>query len=263
MKKILLRILTILIIFIILILLMGVIFYKIDYSRVQEGKLPKFCIKLGVYADGGTTEYLGLGYKVIAFNKLFGYNEIKIGGYNMKYEDFETESDLVIATTYCKMHIEEIPKKITPTEAAEKGYFVYDCVEDKIYNKEVLDKFVKNTEINAENRISDKIMIFIYNVGGDPTIYYLTYKFNENVGYILGTNSTRIDLLNTELIDREGYIDAPAEYYETIVKTDIPSEYYGITVTEDHGIGAGIINLKSYDERYKDIEVARYMIELY
>lgn len=73
------------------IILLGILFSAVDYNRVQNGKLPIFCINYATANDGGTKEYLGLGYKVIAFNRLDGYDEIKIGLWTMKYEDFENE----------------------------------------------------------------------------------------------------------------------------------------------------------------------------
>lgn len=80
------------IIFIILIV-MGLVFFCIDYTRVQKGEKPIFCIAnpSGTYRDGGTVEYFGLGYKVIDFHQLSGYDEIKIGTWFMQYEDFAEE----------------------------------------------------------------------------------------------------------------------------------------------------------------------------
>ena len=73
------------------IIILGLIFFAVDYNRVQNHEKPIFCINYATANDGGTKEYLGLGYKVIAFNRLDGYNEIKIGPWTMKYEDFEDE----------------------------------------------------------------------------------------------------------------------------------------------------------------------------
>lgn len=42
-------------------------------------------------ADGGTIEYFGLGYKVIDFHTLAGFDDIKIGSWFMEYEDFREE----------------------------------------------------------------------------------------------------------------------------------------------------------------------------
>ena len=75
------------------IVILGIVFFVIDYNRVQKQENPIFCIKnpAGTYMDGGTVEYFGLGYKVIDFNTLAGFNDIKIGTWFMDYNDFEEE----------------------------------------------------------------------------------------------------------------------------------------------------------------------------
>lgn len=74
-------------------IVVGTIFFLIDYNRVQKEERPIFCISnpAGIYTDGGTVEYFGLGYKIIDFNMLNGYDEMKIGSWFMKYEDFSEE----------------------------------------------------------------------------------------------------------------------------------------------------------------------------
>ena len=42
-------------------------------------------------ADGGTIEYFGLGYKVIDFHTVAGFDDIKIGSWFMDYDDFKDE----------------------------------------------------------------------------------------------------------------------------------------------------------------------------
>lgn len=47
------------------------IFFITDYLLAQNQKKPIFCpIKISPYNDGGTIYYIGMGYKVINFNKL-------------------------------------------------------------------------------------------------------------------------------------------------------------------------------------------------
>ena len=73
------------------IVLLGIVFFVIDYNRVQKQEKPIFCIKTGTYLDGGTVEYFSLGYKVIDFNTLAGFDDIKIGTWFMNYNDFDEE----------------------------------------------------------------------------------------------------------------------------------------------------------------------------
>ena len=76
-----------------IIVLVGIILVTIDYSRILHIGKPIFSIQnpAGVYKDGGTVEYFGLGYKIIDFNRVSGYDEVKIGTWFMQYEDFEDE----------------------------------------------------------------------------------------------------------------------------------------------------------------------------
>ena len=114
------------------IIILGLIFFAIDYNRVKNGENPIFCINTATANDGGTKEYLGLGYKVIDFNRLDGYDEVKIGTWSMKYEDFENEYNAnanVIVNGY-----DNIPS-ITITG------------EDAIIIKQILNEFTYNGEL--------------------------------------------------------------------------------------------------------------------
>lgn len=77
-----------------IIFILGIVFFSIDYNRVQKQEKPIFCLNVTTYRDGGTKEYYGLGYKVIDFHTLEGFDEIKIGTWFMKYKDFEAEMKL-------------------------------------------------------------------------------------------------------------------------------------------------------------------------
>ena len=90
MEKILKIVITIMLILIILILL----FFTVDYKRAENNQKPLFCIHTKIHKDGGTTEYICLGYKVISFNTLSGYNKVQIGSYFMDYDDFNEDIKL-------------------------------------------------------------------------------------------------------------------------------------------------------------------------
>ena len=85
--------LKILFIIIGIIIVLGIVFFVVDYNRVQKQEKPIFCIQnpAGIIKDGGTIEYFGLGYKVIDFHTLAGYDDIKIGSWFMYYNDFDEE----------------------------------------------------------------------------------------------------------------------------------------------------------------------------
>ena len=67
------------------------ILFSIDYTLTKNQKLPIFCTKLfGLfsYQDGGTIEYIGLGYKVIDFHKI-------VGGYSGWGEVYKLEEKYI------------------------------------------------------------------------------------------------------------------------------------------------------------------------
>ena len=170
-----------------------------------------------------------------------------------------TNIDEKLAIEHYTKKLENIPRELTVEEAVKTNYFVYDAVKDKFYNEDLLEKFVKNTEMQADNRISDEIIIVIYNINGDPSIYNLGYGFVENMGYILAKDSTRIDIGKTELPTNDPNYKLPDEFSKIVVDTNFPKEHYSITIT-DTGFDSNAICLKSYSENYEDVEIARYMM---
>lgn len=154
-------------------------------------------------------------------------------------------------------------KNFTLEDVINEGCFV--ITGDRIYNKDALEIFINNTDINAKNRIADKIRIVEYNYDGYPTIYDLEYKIYDETyinseqkevhktGYVLTTDARRNNINPTDITTND----------------DIPGEYYSITLTEDSGINAAILSFSLYAEvntsaisskPYTDIEIARYLL---
>ena len=119
------------------IIVLGLIFFAIDYNRVQKQEKPLFCIQHpgGVIMDGGTVEYFGLGYKVIDYNMLNGYDEIKIGSWFMKYEDFENEYNSYVDDTKVLVNGYNNMPNITITG------------EDALILKQILNEFTYDGEL--------------------------------------------------------------------------------------------------------------------
>lgn len=91
-KVALISILVIILISVIVLTTLGIILYSIDKARIDNGMEPLYCVASeSIYMDGGSREYYGLGYKVIKFNKINGYNETKIGSWFMNIDDFDDE----------------------------------------------------------------------------------------------------------------------------------------------------------------------------
>ena len=83
----------------------GIIFGSIDKKRALDNKRPIFVVRTTIYKDGGSKEYIGLGYKVIVFNTLCGYKEVKFGSWQMNINDFEQET-----TDYCSKNEHKLDK---------------------------------------------------------------------------------------------------------------------------------------------------------
>ena len=66
-------IIKIVLIIVISIILISTIFAIVDYNRTKKELIPIFTIKTKIYKDGGSVEYLGLGYKIIKYNQLDNY----------------------------------------------------------------------------------------------------------------------------------------------------------------------------------------------
>lgn len=220
---------------------------QLEYVDIEwEASFGAYCIKFKdennkIYGFTMSNKYfpINLGQGIFAFEE----------EYRLKYGNQEEKE------RYYKNNLKSIPKNLSVQEAVKQGFFVYDCVNNKIYNKNILDRFIKNTEMSAVNRMEDEITIVIYSMNEEPIIYNLLY--NEN-GYVLVKDSSRVYTYETQdLSDSE----------EIIVNADIPKDYYGITVTEDKDFGVTIISLIYYEKdinesNYKNIEIARYSIDV-
>ena len=102
-----------------IIILLGIIFFAIDYNRAKNNEQPMFCVQIDEANDGGTKIYLGLGYKVIDFNTLSGFDDVKIATWLMNYEDFNDEIKKYNEEFEKKQYLEE--KNISSIEIKETG----------------------------------------------------------------------------------------------------------------------------------------------
>lgn len=127
------------------IILIWTIIFLVDYIRVKNEKLPIFCIKSesSRVADVGTIQYYGLGYKVIDFNRINGFDKIKIGTYFMDYEDFQSEFE----------EYENRIKKTSNTILLKTGFREEDAEEINVEiikeANEIID-IIKNAEFTKD-----------------------------------------------------------------------------------------------------------------
>lgn len=67
-----------------------------DYNYVIHNEKPIFCFIKNAYEDGGTIEYVGLGYKIIDYNALHGRQDIVLGSIFKRYDPQIDESKFEI-----------------------------------------------------------------------------------------------------------------------------------------------------------------------
>ncbi len=219
MKK---RIGIVIILIIIGILLLGMLFFAVDSYRIKNNKPPIFAVQYKVLKDGGTTMYIGLGYKIIDYNIIDGNNKIYIGSLFMNYEDHtdenlksnNNEENKVQNTKY--VPLEQLPKEYTFEQALKDRCLIISY--KNIYNKGILDEFIKNTGINSKNRTPDILRVAQWTTEGDLILTDVEYTKEGN--YKIRHDSTR-DKFSSEK--------------DRIITTndDFPGSFYGITEIED------------------------------
>ena len=159
------------------ILLVWTTIFLVDYIRVKNEKVPIFCIKSesSRIADVGTIQYYGLGYKVIDFNRINGFDKIKIGTYFMDYENFQSEFE----------EYENMIKKTSNTILLKTGFREEDAEE---INVEI---------IKEANEIIDIIKNAVFTEdtcdGLNDYLIYINMSKNEEYGIeIFGYNNVHI-----------------------------------------------------------------------
>ena len=181
--------------------------------------------------------------------------------FKFKKEDKAENKNVEIENSIKKIStIQEIPDNITTEDAIKMDYFVYDCSSNNVYNMSKLKTFVENTRSNNTNRQSDEIILVIYNMSGDPIIYYIIYDSVCNK-YFLAMDYTRIEDKHWE----ESKNEIPQIANEIFYNTDIPGNIYTMKVTKDIEFNVAIISLNVFNNtennKYQNIEIGRYMLD--
>lgn len=180
-------ILKVLLIVVFLIVALGLTFFIVDYNRVQKQEKPIFCIQnpAGIIMDGGTIEYFGLGYKVIDFHTIAGFDDIKIGSWFMDYNDFEEEMK-----EYEKKYEEELRKN------EYSFYGIITQVEENLF-------FVEPDKNEEIRKSTDLIMVEKLKIDTD-----VKYEIGEKVkiiydGVVMTTYPVQINAIKYERISEE------------------------------------------------------------
>ena len=153
----------------IILVILALIFFTVDYIRVQKQEKPIFCISnpAGIYNDGGTIEYFGLGYKIIDFNMLNGYDEMKIGSWAIQYDDFSDEfkeyDNMFFTKKALVMEVYENSLGVMEILDNEKAGTIYSVAFSKEGN--IGFKYGQEVLIYFDGMIADSYPAQIYNVG--------------------------------------------------------------------------------------------------
>ena len=165
----------------VILIILGIIFFIIDYSRVKNNETPLFCILKDEANDGGTKIYLGLGYKVIDFHTLAGYDDIKIGSWFMDYNDFEEEMK-----EYEKEFEEELNKN------KEYAINLFELEEISSITIDTLAQYDNEKEFKDEETIEEIYEVFadkktsiesVNDIPVNPDILYFVKLKNNSGNY--------------------------------------------------------------------------------
>ncbi len=165
------------------IVILGIVFFVVDYNRVQKQEKPIFCIQnpAGIINDGGTVEYFGLGYKVIDFHTIAGFDDIKIGTCFMDYNDFNEEMKV-----YEEKYEEELNKNkeyvINLFELKEISSITIDTLAQYDNKKEFKDKesIEEIYEVFADKKTNVES---VNDIPVNPDILYFVKFKNESGNY--------------------------------------------------------------------------------
>ena len=165
------------------IVILGIVFFVVDYNRVQKQEKPIFCIQnpAGIINDGGTVEYFGLRYKVIDFHTIAGFDDIKIGTWFMDYNDFNEEMKV-----YEEKYEEELNKNkeyvINLFELKEISSITIDTLAQYDNKKEFKDKesIEEIYEVFADKKTNVES---VNDIPVNPDILYFVKFKNESGNY--------------------------------------------------------------------------------
>ena len=154
--KFLSKILKIILGILIFILIFGVITFFINENRVENKKDPlSFTLYYkSIYADGGSWEAIGLGYKINKYYyKGIEFPEVvyEIGDYNLKFDKEKNEPlvykiEETVYAYYCRL----IDSRLTTEESVENfKRIVSECYE------QYLNKYGENKDLE---KINEEVM---------------------------------------------------------------------------------------------------------
>lgn len=158
------------------------------------------------------------------------------------------------------VELENLPKEYSLQQAIKDECFV--IANNKIYNKNRLDEFIKNTGVNSQNRKEDTVRIVEYTREGDPIITELSFKIKDETYILSGKPVNK----TTYILKRDNTRDRFAEEPKITVDEDIPGEIYTISLRESSEeiklsleLTAEINYVSTSSKIYDSIDVCNYL----
>lgn len=195
---------------------------------------------------------LGILY-IIDMNNMKNYKPVIFSTWGKKYAPPENLPNTE------NIELENLPKEYSLQQAIKDECFV--IANNKIYNKNRLDEFIKNTGGNTENRKEDKIRIVEYTIEGDPIITEVSFKIKDETYILSGKPVNK----TTYIVKRDNTRDSFGENLKITVDEDIPGEIYAIGLQEDSketklslGLTAEIHYTDSNSKIYHSIDICSY-----
>lgn len=153
-----------------------IILFQIDYIVASNTGKPIFCIQVRDSEEDSATEYLGLGYKLISFNRSSGYKGIKSGICSMKYEDFKSEYEA----------LDKWVEETTILEVSKDSGKIYIEIKEETEELKKLGQDMYNAEDIMKSSNSRDEYVFSFYKGSiyeenmgveiDNGEYYINYK---------------------------------------------------------------------------------------
>ena len=222
----------IILIIISIIIVLGIIFYFVDTNRAKNNQKPLFCIKTGSLLDGGTIEYLGIGYKVIDFHTLAGFDDVKIGTCSMDYDDFRSEMKV-----YEDKHFEELNGIVV----IKNGNINNEILIENFLNKASIDSAEEQTLIIREYTSEDEYI-------------------EKKIKFVPGTYSKNVQEDGTMTLNTEDLENLYGHYIYTINNDESTARKFNYKYWLKRNTEDGIVNLRFETSPYAFIEVAEFPI---
>ena len=226
------KIKTILIILFIIIVL-GIVFYIVDSNRAKNNQKPLFCIKTGTLLDGGTIEYLGIGYKVIDFHTLAGFDDVKIGSWSTDYDDFRNEM---------KVYEERFEETL--------GSGVVVIKDGKINNETLIENFLNKASIDSSE---EQTLIIQEHTSEDEYI-------EKKIKFVPGTYSKNTQENGTITTNIDNMEELYGHYIYTINNDESTSQTFNYKWWPKRNTENGIVSLRFETSPLGFIDVSEFPV---